>query len=711
MVHTALEIALHPLADLHGLLLLRVHLGLGLGGLGLHQAGHGLVAGVADKLDGGGLGQSGGVHIEGHLYREILIVAHALGAVVGVQQLAAGVVQIDADVEVLGAAAHAALSGGLQTGLAVLQLAAGEGEVIHQEVGGRTAGTIDDGHGAVVVVQLRYGEVQLGGGFNGHPAVVVPAVFGGGGDPGGAGGHGGNLAAGIDGGHAGVGGLPLHAVVGGVGGIHRGAEVLAVPNLQRQAAGVHGDAGDLDLRGDGDLAGGGLSVVGGDGDGGGALPLGGDGAAAADGGHAGVGGGPGDAVIGGVAGLHRGGQAAGGALRQTHGGLVQGDAGDLHGGGGDGDLAGGLDPVGGGGGDGGGTLLHGGDLAVVHSSHAGVGGLPGHVGDGGVSGGGGDGKGGGLALLQRQAGLVHGQLGGGNHLHGNGLPQLGHGHAGDDGGHRRAGDGGLGDEGALGVAAGEDARPVEEIDVVIVGGTGGQIGNGAVLHRVFLLQSLLRQGLGQNGGKLPAGGHRVIVGKLALGNDAVFEGIVHIDLIPGVALDEVGAAGLIDAVEPAGQGNGGAHGNVAVGGEGNGAGALHQTQLIGGLDVFRVPGAGRHIGKGTGGVGGALLEVGQTLACGQSSGTEGHHQPQGQRQGQDAFFHTISSSSSGCAQAKQGGAPPRPALLDLLSNHNYILFFKVKQFAGCIVFVERYPGRNRKNRAKQWVFLHFARLV
>src|SRR5699024_10609880 len=129
------------------------------------------------------------------------------------------------------------------------------------------------------------------------------------------------------------------------------------------------------------------------------------------------------------------------------------------------------------------------------------------------------------------------------------------------------------------------------------------------------------------------GGHGVVVGELALGDDAVLHGVVHIDLVPGITLDKVGGAGVVDAVEPAGQGDGGAHGDVAVGGEGGAAGALHQVHLIGGLDVAGVPGVGGHVGKGAGGVGVDGLEVGQAVGGGQGAGgQQGHRQAQSQEQ-------------------------------------------------------------------------------
>ena len=164
------------------------------------------------------------------------------------------------------------------------------------------------------------------------------------------------------------------------------------------------------------------------------------------------------------------------------------------------------------------------------------------------------------------------------------------------GGHLRPGDGHVGAEHAVGVAAGENARLVEQQDLVGVGG--GVVHVGYPGHVVALGPGVLRHGVGQQIGQLVALGVANVGVELSLLRDAVGQAVVHCPLVPGpLGGGDLAAAAVGQAVEPGGRRHGLCHGEAGVGAEGVGGGAAHQTVLIAALHRPGKPGALRHIGK------------------------------------------------------------------------------------------------------------------
>src|SRR5699024_6998682 len=137
-----------------------------------------------------------------------------------------------------------------------------------------------------------------------------------------------------------------------------------------------------------------------------------------------------------------------------------------------------------GGNDGGALTNTGDDASAVHTGYIGVGAAP----DDRHAGAGPHGGGELVAVLivgEGEGGAVEGHLDiGALVLQGHAPAQVRVGHAGDKGGDLGAGDGGVGGEGARRVVAGEDTRPVEAVDGVVVGGPLRHVGDHAVIHGV-----------------------------------------------------------------------------------------------------------------------------------------------------------------------------------------------------------------------------------
>ena len=225
------------------------------------------------------------------------------------------------------------------------------------------------------------------------------------------------------------------------------------------------------------------------------------------------------------------------------------------------------------------------------------------------------------------------------------LPLGGLGQPGDDGGCLAAADGLVGGEGAIGVIAHQDACPVEEEDVLAVGGGGVDIRQS--VDEVDGRELALRQGGGENVGHLsPGDGLAIAAGELLAGEHPILDGVVQVDLVPRIALDETALPRGVAGVEPGRHGDGLGHGDITVGGEVS-VGAPHQSQLIGGGGALGVPGVGGDVLVDPCPVGAATAEVahpgdGFRRGGGEGQGREGQAQGQSQQQGENSFgFHTL----------------------------------------------------------------------
>ena len=144
----------------------------------------------------------------------------------------------------------------------------------------------------------------------------------------------------------------------------------------------------------------------------------------------------------------------------------------------------------------------------------------------------------------------------------------------------------------------------------MIGGAGGDIGDGPLLDVVDGGQRLGGQGVGEDQGELAAVDIGVVIG--IGGADAVGHGVVHVGLIPGPAgTGKAVAAAVVGVMETAGDDKGLGDGQIALRAEAGVADAGHQSILTGGLDRRGVPGPAAYVGKLPGRIGDAPGEIGQ----------------------------------------------------------------------------------------------------
>ena len=144
----------------------------------------------------------------------------------------------------------------------------------------------------------------------------------------------------------------------------------------------------------------------------------------------------------------------------------------------------------------------------------------------------------------------------------------------------------------------------------------------------------------------PGDGLAIAAGELLAGEHPILDGVVQVDLVPRIALDETVLPRGVAGVEPGRHGDGLGHGDITVGGEVS-VGAPHQSQLIGGGGALGVPGVGGDVLVDPCPVGAVTAEVahpgdGFRRGGGEGQGREGQAQGQSQQQGENSFgFHTL----------------------------------------------------------------------
>ena len=162
------------------------------------------------------------------------------------------------------------------------------------------------------------------------------------------------------------------------------------------------------------------------------------------------------------------------------------------------------------------------------------------------------------------------------------------------------------------------------------------IGQGC--HTIDSRKRADRQGVGKNIGHVCPGNGGVVIREVAGADDAVFDGVIHIGLIPGGAVFQGAPAGGVDLVDPVGHDQGLGHGQRAAGGELAAAGAGHQTVFIAGLHRGSRPMAGGYVGEIVI-VGCGTAEIVHAVLGGK--GRRAQAQRHAQRQGcGKQFFHT-----------------------------------------------------------------------
>ena len=138
------------------------------------------------------------------------------------------------------------------------------------------------------------------------------------------------------------------------------------------------------------------------------------------------------------------------------------------------------------------------------------------------------------------------------------------------------------------VRTSEDAGAVEFIHGGTVAVRHMDVRNRFVGNGVHFTQNFVGQGCGQKHGELCSGNGVAVIVERVL-HDAIFQAVISIYLPPGIALNEIGGAGFIDAVQAGGQLHSFGCSHAGVGGKAAGTGAAEQAQLITGFHVSGIP--------------------------------------------------------------------------------------------------------------------------